>query len=86
MFNKKKGENMNIHKQKPNTNSCEYCGVKFKKNQNTYAGIYCNIECSALRGVRYGYRNLLESEQNINNSDFNGKIFNVNEYENKERA
>lgn len=74
---------MNIHKQKPNTIGCEYCGSNFSKNQNTYAGIYCNIECAAHRGVRYGYRNLAEKPEQADVSDWNTKQFDINTYEQK---
>ena len=71
---------MNIHKQKPNTIGCEYCGSNFTKDQNTYAGIYCNIECAAHRGVRYGYSNLLE--YNIaETASWNENTFDIDKYE-----
>lgn len=72
---------MNIHKQKPNTNSCEYCGTAFSTFQNTYAGIYCNIECAALRGVRYGYSNLIQQPTIADTSDWNKQKFDVSQYE-----
>ena len=71
---------MNIHKQKPNTIGCEYCGSNFSKNQDTYAGIYCNIECAAHRGVRYGYQSLLDPSQ-AQTASWNEKIFDLNKYE-----
>jgi len=74
-------KNMNIHKQKPNTIGCEYCGSNFSKDQNTYAGIYCNIECAALRGVRYGYSNLIQQPTIADTSDWNNKKFDVSQYE-----
>lgn len=72
--------NMNIHKQKPNTIGCEYCGSNFTKDQNTYAGIYCNIECAANRGVRYGYQMLLEPKI-AETSSWNEKTFDIDKHE-----
>lgn len=77
----KEQKKMNIHKQKPNVNACEYCGTAFNKDQNTYGGIYCNIECAAHRGVRYGYNNLVEKFDAIKVSDWNEKIFPMSKYE-----
>jgi hypothetical protein len=74
-------KNMNIHKQKPNTIGCEYCGSNFTTFQNTYAGIYCNIECAALRGVRYGYSNLIQQPTIAETSDWNKQKFDVSQYE-----
>lgn len=73
--------NMNIHKQKPNTIGCEYCGSNFTKNQKTYAGIYCNIECAAHRGVRYGYSILVNDQSQADTSEWNEKKFNLDQYE-----
>lgn len=77
----KEQKKMNIHKQKPNTNSCEYCGSSFTTFQNTYAGIYCNIECAALRGVRLGYKDLIEQPTIADTSDWNNQKFDVSQYE-----
>ena len=74
-------KNMDIHKQKPNVNACEYCGTAFTKDQDTYGGIYCNIQCAAHRGVRYGYNNLVEKFDAIKVSDWNEKIFPMYQYE-----
>ena len=71
---------MNIHKQKPNTIGCEYCGSNFSKNQDTYAGIYCNIDCAANRGVRYGYQMLLKPSI-AETASWNEKTFDIDKHE-----